>query len=377
MIDRHLTRRRLLAQGLVGERGLMGERGASAADVARAFAATQAQDLPGAVSSLAMRLGLPAGAAVAEVERAFAAGEIVRGYPMRGTVFVTAAEDLRWMTELCAPGEIRAAAMRRERHLGLEDRTIHRAREVLEDATAGGGIPRSELIRRWSEHGIATERGHQYHIIKHFLMTDVAVYGPLSGRENLVVAGEAWLPAGSSLAERFDGDRTAAAAELLRRYLRSRGPATIRDAAWFTKLPMRLLQDALALVADDLVEAGPDARGEMRYERPGLAEAWQEHSAATDGGMLLTPFDEMVLGYPDRLVMMTPAAHENLVPGNNGIFQRGFLRRGEMVARWRRAGTRKRPRLELTPLDDTRALPKVAVRDAHRCFAQFPWYPAV
>ena len=371
MVDALLVTRRIVAQGLVGSRQH------SATDVVRAFGASQGQDLPGVVSSVAMRLNLPPREAVTEVERAFATGEIVRGYPMRGTVFVTAAEDLRWMTQLCAPGEIRASAARREKHLGLAETEIHRARAVLEDVTAEGGIPRSALMQRWSELGIATERGHQYHIMKHLLMTDVAVYGPLSGRENLVVAGHRWLPPGSSLRERFGGDRIAAAAELLQRYITSRGPATLRDAAWFSKLPLGTLRSALPLIRDAVVEAGPDPRGEMRYERPGLAEDSRRHADHARFGMLLAPFDELVLGYPDRLAMMTPPAHENLVPGNNGIFQRGYVRRGEIVARWKRVGSAASPRLELQPLDERRKLPKIAVTEAHRSFAVFPWYPIV
>lgn len=369
MVDRELVTRRVVAQELVGARRT------GAADVARAFLATQGQDLTGAVSSLALRLALPPGAAVAEVERAFADGEIVRGYPMRGTVFITAAEDLRWLTQLCAPAEIRGSAMRREKHLGIEESTMHSARAVLEEVTGERGIPRSELLAHWTERGIATEQAHRYHILKHFLMTDIAVYGPLAGRENLVVAGDRWLPVGSSLQERFGGDRTQAAAELLRRYLTSRGPASVRDAAWFSKLPIALLTAALQQLGDEVVPAGPDARGEMRYERPSLQAEWEQHGGAALKGILLPPFDEIVLGYPDRLALMTPAAHEVLVPGNRGVFLGGFLRRGEIIARWRRAGTAARPRLELAALEDHRRLPNIAVAEADSRFRAFPVYP--
>ena len=89
--------------------------------------AMQGQDLPGLLSSIALRLdaekvgeapgqdqvptvapqasdseAFPSDARMREVLRAFDAGEIVRGYPMRGTVFAMAARDARWMTELCA-----------------------------------------------------------------------------------------------------------------------------------------------------------------------------------------------------------------------------------------------------------------------------------
>ena len=44
-----------------------------------------------------------------------------------------------------------------------------------------------------------------------------------------------WLPAGSDLEGIFNGDRTAAAAELARRYFTSHGPAGERDLAWWSE----------------------------------------------------------------------------------------------------------------------------------------------
>ena len=44
------------------------------------------------------------------------------------------------------------------------------------------------------------------------------------------------------------GDRIAAVAEFLRRYLTSHGPATLRDFAWWTKLPLGEIRRALPLI---------------------------------------------------------------------------------------------------------------------------------
>src|SRR5699024_9030094 len=71
---------------------------------------------------------------------AFDRGEIVRGYPMRGTVFAVAADTLAWLTQLCAAGPIRAATKRRPA-LGLEDAHVVRAEEVLEDVAAEHSTP--------------------------------------------------------------------------------------------------------------------------------------------------------------------------------------------------------------------------------------------
>ena len=85
MVDAALGRARLVAQRLVGGRF------ARPVDAAAAFGAHQGQDLPGVLASLALRT---AGGSIDTVLTAFANAEIVRGYPMRGTVFAVAAADL-------------------------------------------------------------------------------------------------------------------------------------------------------------------------------------------------------------------------------------------------------------------------------------------
>jgi hypothetical protein len=62
--------------------------------------------------------------------------------------------------------------------------------------------------------------------------------------------------------------------------------------------------------------------------------------------------------------------HRALVPGNNGMFKRSALRRGELVGTWARKGSGARRRLELDPLRP--------VSDAQRArfdrrFAAFPF----
>lgn len=339
---------------------------------ASAFGAHQGQDLPGVVASLALRTS----GTVGSVLEAFTTGRIVRGYPMRGTVFAVAAEDLAWMTQLCADGPIRAAVRRRSQ-LGLEDSDVALAADILislaHDRSApgeGSGVPRAELFEAWRSAGIDPTGGRGYHLLVHLISTGEAAYGPWTGEETAVVDAARWLPAGSTLGERFDDDRVAATAELLRRYLHSHGPATLRDFAWWTKLPLRTIRSALPLVADS-VEAGPVADdGEIMYWRPGLTEEYAAGEKDAMREFLLPGFDELVLGYPDRLALMDAADHAALVPGNNGVFKRAAIRRGRVVGIWTRKGGRGRRKLSLTPL---RPVSDAQHARFERLFASFPY----
>ncbi len=370
MVDPALVRRRLVAQGLVTRPF------ATAHDAVAAFGAMQGQDLAGVMASIALRLRRVSpepGAAIPEgIDRVivgFDDGTVVRGYPMRGTVFAVAAEDLRWMTELCAGGPTRAQ-VRRRGQLGLDEEQIARFRALLEETVgqAPRGIARRALFDVWERAGLAPAGGRGYHVLSFLIATGVAAYGPWNGTDNDVVLAATWLPPGTSIAERFGGDQDAATADLLLRYLGSHGPATLRDAAWWTKLPLGGLRRALPLVTEHL-EHAPGPTGEELWWRPGLDQESVAAGAAVDALHLLPGFDEIVLGYPDRLALVAPEHHAALAPGNNGIFQRAILRRGRIVGTWRRSGRPGRRALELTGFEP---LPQVARHEAERAHRTFP-----
>src|ERR1043165_3981980 len=69
------------------------------ADAVRHFGAVQAQDFFGSLWAVGQRVD---GATEASVEAALNEGKIVRSWPMRGTIHLTAPEDLRWMLDLLA-----------------------------------------------------------------------------------------------------------------------------------------------------------------------------------------------------------------------------------------------------------------------------------
>lgn len=384
MTQRHLAGARILAQGLVGP-----PRSAAPAEAARAFAAHQGQDLPGVMASLALRTGgdLPG------VLAAFDRGEVVRGYPLRGTVFAVAADTLAWLTQLCADGPKRAAISRRP-HLELEQAHVDRSREVLEEVAGphsrpgtGRGVLRKELQAAWTAAGLPVDRGRGYHLLAELITGGHAVYGPWREGETAVVLAKDWLPAGTDLEGAFGGDRTAAAAELARRYVTSRGPVGERDLAWWSKLPLGLVREAIPRVADELESGFADREGRLHateaaahggsgerlWWRPGLAEEYAAREKETMRELLLPGFDELVLGYRDRLYLMDQARHDALVPGRNGVFKRTALRRGEVVGVWTRTGPAGKRRLVL---EEQRPVSAAQRRRFERLFAAFPYTAA-
>src|ERR1044071_4515276 len=130
-------------------------------EVVRGFGAVQAQDYLGALWAL----GLRTGASEVEVERAVTEGEIVRTWPMRGTLHFVAAEDVRWMLGLLGARTVARAASR-YRQLGLDEATFSKSMRLLARALEGGeSLTRAELAAALERGGVATEGQRLIHIL--------------------------------------------------------------------------------------------------------------------------------------------------------------------------------------------------------------------
>ncbi|MGO3648374.1 winged helix DNA-binding domain-containing protein [Agrococcus casei] len=355
MADTPLALSRIVAHGLTRPGGTVRE-------VVQAQLAMQGQDLPGVIASIALRTG----GAVRDVLDAFDRGEIVRAYPMRGTVFAMAAEDALWVGELCNAAQVRAQIKRRSA-LGLSDGSFDIGRLILE-RVAFEGVPRAELFAEWQNAGIETSGGRGYHMLSHFVQIGVASYGSWNGSDNNVHLAEEWLPEGSGLEGRFNGDRVAAATELLGRYFASHGPASIRDAAWWTKLPLKLLREAAEGLGDSIERVETD--DETLYQRAGLADEIAEEGKSAREPRLIPGFDELMLGYPDRSYMAGEEHLDKLAPGNNGVFKHTAIAGGAVQGTWKRGGRPGKRTFDFTPWREVSA---TRMREFKKAFEAFPF----
>lgn len=132
LFQHDVAQARLVAQHLVGP-------GApTVTEAVRWLTAMQAQDYASALTSAGLRTRTPRRA---KVITALDAGDIVRPWPMRGTLHLTTAEDLAWMLRLLAPRAVwsyRRDALRRLRHAcrGGHPRAVRRAALNLASASS-------------------------------------------------------------------------------------------------------------------------------------------------------------------------------------------------------------------------------------------------
>jgi hypothetical protein len=293
-------------------------------EVAQHLLAMQAQDYPGALWSVALRVP---GSTLPQVEAALADGSMVRSWPIRGTLHFVPPQDLRWMLRLSAP-RLRNAAAKRRRDLGITDEELSSARRITERLGAGGVVLRRDtLLSAFAEAGIPTDGQRAYHFLWNLGHDGVIVFGPVDGKQPTFALFDAWIAESRDLA----GDE--ALAEFALRYFTSHGPATVRDLAWWSNQTLGDARIGLAAIAPQLESR--DWGGETFWFRPGLEPA----PRATH---LLPGFDEFVLGYQDRSAPLAGADLQRIVPGNNGVFLPTIVRQGIIVGGWKRAATAKR-----------------------------------
>lgn len=348
-----VARLRLRSQGLVGERAR------TPADVAAWMLALQGQDPASVLWSLGVRSEQPRGAGgEALVRAAFDRGEIVRSWSMRGTLHAVAAADLRLLLSVTAQRQRRAVATR-QRQLAVTEADIAAATDAAHELLGGGGrAGRAELYAAFEAAGQRTSAQRGYHLIYALALADVICLGPYSGTEQCFVLNAEWLPPLSA------PDEDEAIAQIARRYVASHGPASERDLSNWAKLPLTAVRSAIASLGDAVQRV--DGPSDPLWVEPTVLDA-----PLPSGVLMLSGFDELLLGYTDRSAALPAEYAERIVPGGNGIFLATIVRDGRVIGTWRRRSTAKATVIEPEPFEPITERVRASVaREAER-YARF------
>ncbi|WP_104086597.1 winged helix DNA-binding domain-containing protein [Arthrobacter sp. GMC3] len=304
-------------------------------DVVRWLTALQGQDFPGALWSIGLR---SPGTLRADVEAAFNNGDLVRSWPLRGTLHVTAAEDLGWILSLTS-GRMVSSVTSRHRQLEITTADLGRVREaalLLLEPTVGGAAraSRDELFTAFEAARQATKAQRGMHLLWLLCVEGTLVQGPInsssgSGNSQYFVRTDQWIKNPRFLA------REEALAELALRYFRSHGPATIKDFQWWTKLTLKDITLGLNQVKDQLDTV--DCAGITYWMAPETAQLLSTKVPGARSVLLIPGFDEYLLGYTDRRAALAPHHAPLTVPGGNGMFKATVVTGGQVAGTWRKA----------------------------------------
>jgi hypothetical protein len=327
------------------------------AEVVRWMLAMQGQDFPGVKWSVGLR---SPGSTDATIEAALAAGEIVRSWPMRGTLHLVAPEDLGWMLAIGRPRMATTAATRRA-NLGITDRELGIVADTAQQRLAGGRISRrDDLLAAFESVGVATTGQRGYHLLFHLALHGMIVFGPVDGKHQTFTLLDEWVTASRVL------EPDEALAEFAGRYFRSHGPATDRDFAWWANITLGDARKGIALADLDSREFD----SVTHYFARGL-------EPAPEIAHVLPGFDEYLLGYQNRSGVLAAEHSNRIVPGNNGIFLPTLVLDGQVIGTWRRTQRTTRVDIDLLPFTPLAQRSRTRLERAFDRFAEFVGKPVV
>ena len=326
MTDEEIIARRWTAQGLDATTKSTPEA------VAAKLLAMQAQDDLAILWAVAVR----ANCSEAEVTAAIEQGRIVRTWPMRGTLHLMAAEDVRWMVGLLAPTML-ARMEARFSDLGLDAKTIGQAERVLLKVLANGPATRETVMEELANAEIPTEKQRGYFTLTFLAHQGLICRGPRQGKKATFVLTDSWIPKSPPL------DREEALAKLALRYFQSHGPATVHDLSHWSALTPKQARIAAESVSDHLQS--------WKVERTTYYGAKDLTPQPANGLTLLPGFDEYLLGYKDRSHILEKAHATLVVPGGNGVFKPMMVQDGRVVGTWRRQLKARSVEISFHPFD--------------------------
>ncbi|WP_420457252.1 winged helix DNA-binding domain-containing protein [Rubrivirga sp.] len=346
----NLAARRLRNQRLVGTR-LLGPEA-----VVGWLGAVQAQDYPGAAWAVAQRT---TGATAADVDAALDAGTILRTHVLRPTWHLVRPADLRWMQALTGP-RVKRSLRSYDRKLEIDDRTVGRSQRLIADALADGAHrTRAELAEVLEGGGIVARGPRLAHLVMHAEADALVCSGRRRGRTQTYALVDERAPGGPVL------EPEEALVELVRRYLRSHGPATPHDVAWWSGLTVTDARRGLAALGDEGEEVEID--GTAYWQVAPVAPV----SLPDPTVHLLPNYDEHVVAYRDHGPSVDPATPDALAGWGNGSTTHQIVRNGLVVGGWRRTLHRDRVEVRVTLQTPFSAAERAALVESAEAFGRF------
>ncbi len=327
-------------------------------DVVAWSGAVQAQEFDAAKWGVGLRMR--AGAIDADVQRAFDEGRILRTHVLRPTWHFVTPADIRWMLALTGPRVHQRLAVYRG-HMALDKKLLVRGTSVIERALRDGQfLTRVELAEALGRAKLRFANERLAHLALYAELEAVICSGPRRGKQSTYGLLATRAPRAITL------DRDDALGTLVRRYLQSHGPATVRDFVWWSGLTT------------------PDATRGLQIARAVRQEAddrtyWTVGSARpatrTQPAHLLPIYDEYLGSYRDRGPIPQSALKITSAFGRPVNFQHAVVVDGRVAGTWRITRSSRSIAMRATMIRRIGARERRAIADATKRYEQFQGVP--
>jgi len=331
-----------------------------AAHVVAQLGAVQAQDYAGAKWALGQRL---MNATDAAIDTAFNEGKILRTHVMRPTWHFLAPADIRWMLMLTGP-RVQAGNAFMYRQTEMDKTVIRKSYGVLEKALQGNTyLTRTELGSAFEKAGIVAEGQRLGYFMMSAELDGIICSGPRRGKQFTYALLEERVPPVQVLT------RNGALAELVRRYFRTRGPATLHDFTWWSGLTMADAKNGIEMIKSQFVS---EAINDRTYWFSDSKPPAREKSPIA---YLLPNYDEYFIGFKDRSAIGDVAKQAGIKGDDPALIAHIIILDGQIVGGWRRTLKRDEVLLETSLITKLTKVEEKAVTDAAMRFGRFLGLP--
>lgn len=316
MTREQIARRRMRNQGLWG-RGLN-----TPVDVVRHLGAMQGQDYGVAKWSLAQRAGR---ATNSQVERAFSEGKILRTHLLRPTWHFVLPADIRWLMALTGP-RVAATSASNYRKWGLDEDVLRKSTGLFGKALKGGAhLTRKELAGTLDRVGITASGPQMGWMLMRAELDGVIISGAPRGKQQTYALFDERVPDAATM------ERDASLVKLTRRYFTARGPATVKDFAWWSSLTTADIRRGIEMLGSELSSQVVDGRTYWFAKSSSRAKA-KQGSTVVD---LVQGLDECIVSYTESKDVLFPSWLGTRIAPGEIIFNHIVLLDGQLLGQWR------------------------------------------
>jgi hypothetical protein len=267
-----------------------------------------------------------------DVELAFNEGRILRTHLLRPTWHFVSPADIRWITQLTAPG-IHALSAYMIRQLELDERTLKKSNKIIAKSLEGGQhLIRTELQKILKRNKVEADGLRMGYMMMRAELDGIACSGPRIGKQfsYALLDERAPLPSRSKKYDRED-----AVTKLARIYFSSRGPATLYDFSNWSGLSIT-----------DSKAATENIRADFNHERNGKTELFFGDSLRKAGTKILSTFlmpdyDEYGMAYKDRSALIDPKIKMHFQRDGSTAYNRWIVVEGKIAGTWKKVEKRK------------------------------------
>ncbi len=348
---------------------LDGERGVDVAALCRDGCAMQAQMLSAAVLALWTRnhsLTREAIDAALQRERT-----LVKTSAMRNTLHLLAAEDYSlYLRALCAS---RLRHMRRvmARYGGITAKDADAVRDLVVAVLGDGPALKREVQKRVLAQRKVSSRARKFFalgwwgVVRQAIVEGLICYGPEHEGETALIRTANWLGRQKEWSERE------AQQEVLRRYLRAYGPATLRDFAYWSGFSIGEARPVWESLREEMAEVAVEG-GTGKGRALLASDVMLMHTARLrePAVRLLPNFDVYLLGHADKSDLLD-MRHYKRVFRTAGWITPTVMVNGRVAGVWSNEIRGKRLRVRVEPFEKLSAKVRARVSQEAEALGQF------